>query len=230
MEAAAVITLLYTGGVVDQLVVMYSINVFIAFSLAIFGMLRFSLRSRRGEGSQAKATILFAVGFVLCATILVVTITEKFGEGGWITLFVTGGVVGWCLLINAHYRAVGGRLSRLTSQVARQPTEPKPNLPTFDPSFATAGILVGEYGGVGLHITMNIFRTFPDHFRNLVFIAVGVVDTGEFKGEFAADNLRRRTEGMLDRYVTLAHSLRLPAVRRLTIGTDVVDEAVELCE
>ena len=30
------------------------------------------------------------VGFVVCVTILTITIYEKFGEGGWITLLLTG--------------------------------------------------------------------------------------------------------------------------------------------
>src|SRR5207237_3275600 len=43
MGAASLLALLYTGGDVAKLVVMYSINVFLTFSLSMFGMARKSL-------------------------------------------------------------------------------------------------------------------------------------------------------------------------------------------
>ena len=47
MGAAALAALVYTIGDVGQLVVMYSINVFLTFSLSMLGMLRFWSRHRR---------------------------------------------------------------------------------------------------------------------------------------------------------------------------------------
>jgi hypothetical protein len=56
------------------------------------------------------------------------------------------------------------------------------------------------------------------HFRGLLFLSVGRVDSGEFKGDGALDDLRVRTEAMLDRYVSLARSLGLPAQGRMATG------------
>jgi hypothetical protein len=98
-----------------------------------------------------------------------------------------------------------------------------------DPSKPTAAVLVGSYGGVGIHTVLNIFRAFPGHFRNLVFVSVGVVDSGEFKGEHGIDELRRRTESMLASYLALAARLGVPATARAGVGTEAVAEAEKLC-
>ena len=41
----------------------------------------------------ARALVLFAAGFVLCATILVITVFEKFTQGGWVTVVITVAVI-----------------------------------------------------------------------------------------------------------------------------------------
>ena len=60
-------------------------------------------------------------------------------------------------------------------------------------------------------------------------ISVGIVDAGDFKGAFAAEALRERQEAMLQKYVELARSLGIPATYRYDIGTEIVDEATNLC-
>jgi hypothetical protein len=64
---------------------------------------------------------------------------------------------------------------------------------------------------LGIHTTYGILRSFPDHFRNIVFLSVGVIDSGAFKGEDAVDALRAETDRMLGRYVELARGLGLAA-------------------
>jgi hypothetical protein len=58
---------------------------------------------------------------------------------------------------------------------------------------------------------------------------VGVIDSGEFKGEHALEELTRRTEDVLARYVELAAGLGVPATSRLAIGTEAVSEAERVC-
>ncbi|HSJ74790.1 MAG TPA: hypothetical protein VK899_01175, partial [Gemmatimonadales bacterium] len=98
-----------------------------------------------------------------------------------------------------------------------------------DPKLPIAAILVGSYGGVGIHTVLNVFRTFPGHFKGVLFICVGVIDSGEFKGEHALEELTRRTEDVLARYVELAAGLGVPATSRLAIGTEAVSEAERVC-
>jgi hypothetical protein len=185
---------------------------------------------RRGARTPAKRDLaLFAIGSALCLTILTITIVEKLGEGGWITLLVTGAVVALAFLVRGHYRKVGGALGKLYAHLDIPfPRAPAP-LPPLDPGQPVAAVLVASYGGLGIHTALNVFRAFPNHFEGLVFISVGVIDSGAFKGEAALDDLREQTEASLRRYVTLANDLGLPAAYRLALGTDAVDGAEKLC-
>ena len=231
MAAAALVALLYTGGDVRAIVVMYSINVFLTFSLAMLGMLRSAIRGSRpaGGGVRWRRVLLFGPGLLLCVTILGVTIYEKFGEGGWLTVSVTSAVVIACLLTRRHYRRFSEVLARLYADLASVPRRTDGGLPSPDPQAPTAVVLVGSYGGLGIHTVLSIFRSFPSHYKNLLFVSVGVIDSGEFKGEGAVESLRARTEDTLRRYVELAHGLGIPAAGRMGIGTDAVNEAERLC-
>jgi hypothetical protein len=68
----------------------------------------------------------------------------------------------------------------------------------------------------------------PNHFKNIIFISVGVVDSGNFKGVEAMEDLRKHTEDSLEKYVELARRLGLPSRAYMSIGTDVVDELEQL--
>jgi amino acid transporter len=228
MGAASLAALLYTRGDVRHIVVMYSINVFLTFSLSMLSMTRATWRRRRGRPWKRRMT-LFGAGFLLCATILVITIREKFLEGGWITLAVTGSLVVLCFVIRRHYRRVTALIAKLYAELNNLPPEPSGPVPDLDRQKPTAAVLVAAYGGLGIHTTLNIFRAFPGYFHNVVFVSVGVVDSGAFKGEEALAELRARTEEALQRYVGLARRLGVAATYRMAIGTDAVEEAEKLC-
>ena len=233
MGGAALAALIYTAGDVGHLVVMYSINVFLTFSLSMFSMLRFWWQHRGARREWKTRLALFASGFVMCVTILVITVYEKFAQGGWITVVITALLIGLCFLIRRHYRSVAAELDRLDRELGDLPRTALRSSATpvdqLDPRKPTAAVLVGSYGGVGIHTMLNIFRAFPGHFKNLVFLSVGVVDSGEFKGEDAVEHLRLRTEEMLTNYVGLATGLGMPATARMAIGTEAVAEAEKLC-
>jgi amino acid transporter len=233
MGGAALAALVYTLGDVGHLVVMYSINVFLTFSLSMLAMLRFWYRHRQTRPQWKTRSFLFGTGLILCVTILLTTLYEKFAEGGWITVLITTLVVGLCFLTKRHYDDVTHTLDLLYQDLGDLPHTATGNenrvLTEPDPRKPTAAVLVGSYGGVGIHTVLNIFRAFPGYFEGMVFLSVGVVDSGEFKGENAVQELRSRTEGMLARYVELAASMGVPATARMSIGTEAVAEAEKLC-
>jgi K+ transporter len=208
---------------------MYSINVFLTFSLSMFGMARVWFTSRKQKEHWRRRFSLFAVGFLLCSTILLITVLEKFLEGGWITLLVTGSLVALCFLIRRHYRTTQRMLDKLQEEIGQVPRLLRPLEQPLDPNKPTAAVLVGNYGGLGIHTVLNIFRTFPGHFKGLVFVSVGVVDSGAFKGEEEIEALRKDTADMLHQYVELAANLGVPATARSSVGTDVVAECEQLC-
>jgi amino acid transporter len=231
MGLSALAALLYSQGDVTTLVVMYSINVFLTFSLSMIGMCRHWWQLRKENPIWRRRLALFLVGAAMCIFILCVTVSEKFAEGGWVTLAVTAVCVLICFWINHYYRGVVARLKRLdeTLSVVCPPKHP-PKLPELDPSLPTAAILVGGYTGLGVHTLLNAVRFAPNHFRNMIFLSVAVVDSGNFKGADAVDDLHRHTEETLAKYVDLAHSLGMPAASYMSVGTDPAEELEHLCK
>ncbi len=229
MGLAALAMVLYTRGNTHNLVVMYSINVFLTFSLSMFGMLLLWIK-RKGQKHRVRRMSLFGVGFLVCFSVLIVTVIEKFTHGGWLTVVVTGLLVTLCFAIRSHYRAVYSKLTGLDKDFVdlhvdgvSLPTTP---LRKEDP---TAVVLVAGYGGLGIHTLLNVFRFFPDQFKNVVFVSVGVIDSAELKGSEQIDSIKDHLDEALQKYVKLAAYLDYPATYRLAMGTEVVDEAVELC-
>lgn len=231
MCIASLAALLYTRGNVSHIVVMYSINVFVTFSLSMLGMLLYTLRTKKASRRTKRRILLFSFGLVLCATILVITTLEKFTQGGWVTLVVTGGVVALCFGIRRHYENVSRKVAKLYESLIEVPRAPDaPDEPTEPkPSDSVAAILVGEYGGVGLHTCLSVFSKFPGHFQGVVFVSVGVVDSKEFKGEGTVDALREHLESDLQRYVAFAGKQGIPATYRYSIDTEAVEGAERLC-
>jgi amino acid transporter len=229
MGGAAVAALLYTNGDVSKLVVMYSINVFVTFSLSQLGMCRFWLQARKDKPDWWRHFPINAIGLFMCAAILVVTVLEKFVEGGWITLMITAVLVAVCVAIHRHYATVKRALAHLDALFADVPTTTaREELGPCDPTKPTAVLFVGGYGGVGIHSLLTMLRTFPARFTNIIFIRVGVVDSGSFKGAHEIEALKAHVRDDLGRYVGFARRLGHSAEFRFSVGTDVVDEATRL--
>src|SRR5262249_44391573 len=155
MGGAALAALIYTAGDVGHLVVMYSINVFLTFSLSMFSMVRFWWQHQGVRREWRTRLALFISGFILCSTILVITVYEKFMEGGWITVVITALLIGLCFLIRRHYRSVATELDKLDRELGDLPRTAQQSSTTpadqLDPRKPTAAVLVGTYGGVGIH-------------------------------------------------------------------------------
>ncbi|HND54080.1 MAG TPA: APC family permease, partial [Pirellulaceae bacterium] len=207
MGGSAIAALWATRGDVATLVLMYSINVFVTFSLSMVAMLWHWWRQPRGAAYRRRRLALFGVGAALCTTILVITVAEKFLEGGWITIAVTGACVGVCLVTRRYYQQVTNSLRRLDDQLLDVSAPPAGTLPVpaLDREAPTAIVLVGGYGGLGVHTFFKVQQFIPRHFRNFVFVSVGVVDSSNFKGEEAVDEIKEQTAKSLEQYVGLAN-------------------------
>lgn len=225
---SSIAALYVTGGAVKTLVIMYSINVFLTFTLSMIGMCLYYYPMKGKLPNWHLRMTLFGFGTLMCSAILVVTVAFKFTEGGWITVFVTGLLWGLALLIRRYYRGVTSRLRGLDETLGTIEVQGKPNQTPPNPDLPTAVILVGGYSGLGVHTLLNALRFVPNHFKNIIFISVGVVDSGNFKGVEAMEDLRTHTEDSLEKYVELARRLGLPSRAYMSIGTDVVDELEQL--
>ena len=227
---AALCLLIYTNGSISALVVMYSINVFLTFSLSEFGMSRFFITHRKKEAKWKQHLAVHLTGLTLCGTILVITVFEKFTEGGWVTLVITSVLIVICYLIQRHYATIRSSMRKLDDLLKDVPTSGKINTSPVDPKAMTAIQMVGGYGGFGVHTFLNINRSFPGLYKNFIFISVAVIDQGLFKGDDKLDDLKKATEESLKKYVELARGLGFPAEYRMSVGTDVVETATELCK
>jgi len=229
MGGAALLLLWYTKGSVSSLVVMFSINVFITFSLSQVGMARYFIRRRREDRQWLRHLAVFLVGGTLCVTILVITVIEKFTEGGWLTLLITGILIAFCYEIRRHYTRVGKAMRELDEMLLDLPLHEKidPGLPK--PEEATAILLVSGYNGFGVHMLLSIVTSLGKSFTNMVFVSVAVIDSGSFKGVAQLDALERSVTESLERYVDLARRLGFRADYRMEIGTDVVETATMIC-
>jgi amino acid transporter len=229
MGIASLALLLLTGGAIDKLVVMYSINVFLTFSLSQLGMVRFWFRSRSGQPTWRRQLGIHFVGLAMCGSILLITLSEKFLEGGWLTLVITGVVIGLCLLIRFHYHTVAQQLMRLNEVLSDLPATNQGEIKPIDPTKPTAIILVRGFSGLGIHSLLNIQRLFPGYFQNFIFVSVGVIDSASFKGAGEVEKLEERTETQLRKYVDLSHRLGLAADCQAAVGTEAVQDSVRLC-
>jgi K+ transporter len=230
MGIAAIALLFYTGGSVGTLVVMYSINVFITFSLSQLGMSRFFIRRRKEDPRWFRHLSVHLVGLVLCATILVVTTFEKFAEGGWMTLLITAVVIGLCYLIRGHYLRVRQGMKALDETLLDVPIAAHGEPPAIDRNAPTAIQLVSGYSGFGVHTLFSILSTFPKTYKNVIFVSVAMIDSGSFKGAEEIETLEVSVKEGLTKYISLAQKLGFAADYRTALSTDVVESAVELCK
>jgi len=232
MGGAAIILMLLTGGRVSFLLVLYAVNVFITFALSQSGMVRHWWQVRAQQPGWRRKLLINGVGFVVTFAVLVAVVTIKFHQGGWITLFITGSLVTIAFLIRRHYRHVNWLLRRLNILVDVAKSSPgaeegKP-APVFDAKAKTAVVLVNGFNGVGLHTLFNIIRLFSGVYKNFVFIQIGIVDAGNFKGVQEVERLEAKVQEDLDQYVEYMKKQGYYAERQWAVGTDVVYEVAKL--
>jgi hypothetical protein len=232
MSLMALGTILFTHGSVQVLVVLYSINVFITFALSMLGMVRHWWISRGKERHWRRKLAVVFSGLLLSTFILLFVVIFKFNEGGWATLLVTGALVGFALLVKRHYRDTEKLLGRLDGLVkAANAGSAIPNtkpVPAADPKGKTAVFLVNGFNGLGLHTLLNIQRLFTGVYKNFVFVHVGLVDAGNFKGVEEMAALKAHVESEGAKYVDFMNRYGFYAESITAVGIDVVSEAAEL--
>jgi hypothetical protein len=231
MGLAAFLTLVYTRGSVSRLVVMYAINVFVTFSLTMLGMSRHWIQERKKDPHWKRHLLLHGSGLLLCASILGITVYEKFEEGAWLTVIVTSCFVALAFLVRRHYQRVRDQLRRLDEQLLDIPVRPHPQesgeIRRDEP---VAVMLVNGFSGLGVHTVLSVQTLFPHQYKAYLFVSVGVIDSAVFKGEAEIEALKRHTIEDLKKYVVFAHKLGFKADYRYQIGTEAVETVVSLCE
>jgi len=232
MGIAATVVLVITRGEVSVLVVLYSINVFITFTLALAGLARHWWRRRRDMGRKRWLARmgLSLLGLSICAGILVVTIVAKFFEGGWLTLGITALVIMLCIAVRKHYDEVKTRIRALDAQFEQVPYGSQTTPPPLAPNEPTAVFLVGSSKGGGMHALLRVQRMFPGLYRNFVFVNARTVDAQSYGGAERLAALKIEANSTLSYFVNHCRSNGLAATSYLVFGTDPVDELVQLAQ
>lgn len=223
--------LIWCNGSVSLLVVLYSINVFITFTLSLLGMSVYWIRKRKQASPNWRWRLVFSfAAFLIAASILCITLISKLQSGGWLTVVITCAVILLCLLIKHHYKRVAKTLSELDTQLKQPITEEVTHPPRPDPQQPTAGILVGKNLGVGMHTLLCVMRMFPHHFKNFVFLSAGIVDVQSFTGQDELEKMKVEVNETLNYFVTYCHQYGIPAEAHSEFGTDTVEELDKLAE
>jgi amino acid transporter len=230
MGGAALVLMIFSHGSITFLVTMYAINVFLTFSISEFGMSRFFYKNRTVDKDWKQHILIHLIGLVLCSTILTVTLYEKFGQGGWLTIFLTSALIGVCFAIHGHYQSVTRGMRKLDVLLETVPTTGVKNSSQVNPRKMTAVQLVTGFHGFGVNTFYSIVKNFPNVYENFIFVSIAVVDSGTFKGSAELNALAESTKKGLQKYVDLAQDMGFAADYRIDIGTDVVDMAVPLCK
>jgi amino acid transporter len=234
MGVSTLLVLLLCGASVDTLIVLYSINVFITFSLSQLGMVRHWWLNRDKEPKWKSKLLINGLGLMLTSGILISLCFFKFFQGGWITLVVTGILATGAMWVKKHYLQTQTRLARLNELVAdslaKDSNITEKIMPPCDPNARTAVFLVNGYNGLGLHTLLAVARMFPRVYSNYVFVQIGVLDAGNFKGADEVENLREFSRTEVNRYVAYMSQRGFYAEAHFALGTDIADEALKLCE
>jgi hypothetical protein len=98
----------------------------------------------------------------------------------------------------------------------------------LDPKGKTAAILVNGFNGLGLHTLFSVFRLFGSSYKNYVFVEIGSIDAGNFKGADEIDNLGNFVRNETSKYVDYMKEHGYYSEAYFSIGTDVVDEVNKL--
>jgi K+ transporter len=234
MGVSSIVLMVASNGNVGYLVVLYSINVFITFCLAQTGMVKHWWIERRNGKKWFRGLITNGVGLVLTTFILLSVTIIKFNEGGWITLFITGSLVLLFWIIRNNYletRSLCRGMDVIVEQVEKDPSllgiKKLPGDTKYDPNERTAVVFVKDYTGIGIKTLYALFKSFSGGFKNIVFVQLGLIDAGAFKGQEEVDKIREKVESQIKHYVDLLNQFGYHAEGVTLYGTDTVEEALK---
>ena len=117
LAAVAIALIIAFGGITTFLIPLYSVGVFVCFTLSQTGMVRHWLRLRPPDWWWRLA--INAVGAVLTAVVLIVVASVKFTHGAYLVVILIPVLVGMMLFISRQYGASARQLAIRPDYVVR---------------------------------------------------------------------------------------------------------------
>jgi amino acid transporter len=233
MGIGSIILMVISKGSVALLVVLYSINVFITFTISQAGMVRHWWLVRGKQVPWKRKLTINGIGLILTSFILVSVIVIKFRQGGWVTLVITGLLIYLALIIKRHYFRTALKLQKvrlnayneIKKLIGQRPCEDRTlKKVSFNKEGKTAIILVSGFGGTGLYTFLRILENFKGVYNNIVFIRVGILNSKIYRGTEDMELFKKHVKEDGEKYVNVANQFGLYGKSIWTIGTDPVDE------
>jgi amino acid transporter len=237
MGIASIFLMFISKGSVALLVVLYSINVFITFSISQLGMVKHWWISRDKLEHWKRKLLVNGIGFILTSFILISVTIIKFRQGGWITLVITGLFILLAVNIKKHYFGTTMRLQKLRlkayadlkTALAKIPCDERSQeRVAFNPVEKTAIILVSGFGGTGLYTFLRINESFTGIYKNFVFIRIGILNSKIYRGSVELEHFKTSVKEDGQKYVKIANQFGFYSKSIWTIGTDPVSEVYSI--
>jgi amino acid transporter len=237
MGIASVILMIISKGSVALLVVLYSINVFITFTISQIGMVRHWWLIRKEQLPWKRKLAINGIGLILTSLILFSVVILKFREGGWVTLLITGVLISLAIIIKRHYFGIAVKLQKVRLNAfteienligQRACANKGHNKILFNKEGKTAIIMVSGFGGTGLYTFLRILENFKGVYSNFVFIRVGVINSKIYRGMDELDQFKKQVKEDGEKYVAVANQFGLYGKSIWTIGTDPVNEVYRI--
>jgi hypothetical protein len=93
----------------------------------------------------------------------------------------------------------------------------------------TAILPVTSFSGFGIHHLLAINKLFPGHFKNIVFVSVGAIDSGTFKGAQEIINLETQIRENIEKYMKWAQQYNLKVDYRMALATETIPVVEKIC-
>ena len=229
MALGAGLILLFTGGEVHSLVILYSINVFTTFTLSLTGLVRHGIQ-HRGErkGWQVRLGVAM-LAWLVAVSILITLFVAKFFQGAWVAVALTMFLAFAGYWVRDHYRRFDEAMERTFEQLLVRDVKADPDTLKAAPMKRPVGIVMGQHGGSGLHALMHAQRLFRGQFDSVVIICAGEVDAECYGGHEALERLKQNVGERCGKIVAWCRDHGLPAKVYSGFSTDMVETLEELC-
>ncbi len=222
----AFVLALITPKLVDLFVIL-GVGVALVFGLLQTALLRTTLRHRRRAMWWWRRVVFLMLGVLLCFAPMI--------QGLWtrpwaaaIGLGLMLALLGLAFFVRLHYKQVRLELERLDRLVISAESDL-----SADPAMAadtpiaeefrrqpTAILWVDAYDGIAIHTILTLHRLFRGHFKNVVVLQVGLLNSGAYKGRDAVGALEAKIQEDGRRFRRLLRNFGLQCETWSTVDTD----------
>jgi amino acid transporter len=111
LAVIAALLLLLFGGSVSALIPLYTVGVFVAFTLSQAGMVRHWRRLRREIGGWSRKALVNGIGAITTGVVAIEVAVSKFALGAWVVLLLIPVLISMMLFVQRQYASMGRQLS-----------------------------------------------------------------------------------------------------------------------